>query len=60
MKDYDGWLVKNRQGKLIHWTFGETKSDVIRSLENRYDDHWKTLEEKYGFRIVKVKLMEVK
>ena len=58
-KKYDGWAIRNREGSLILWSFQETKEEMIRKFESRYDDHWETLKEKYGFRIVKAKLVEV-
>ena len=54
-KDYDGWIVKNKWGSFLMWTFCETKSETIRKV------NWKAWK-KAGHKIVKVnvKFMEMK
>ena len=59
MKKYDGWAIKNRGGDLITWTFQETRKTMIHRFECLHDDHWETLKKKYGFKIVRIKLVEV-
>ena len=53
MAKYDGWIVKNKHGNLIIWTFGDTKRELIDRVAM-----WESLQKK-GNQIVKVKLVEV-
>lgn len=55
---YDGWVIKNKWGSLLFWTFGLTKRDVLSKMN---DIGWF----KEGFKegevqVVKVKFIEVK
>lgn len=50
-KKYDGWVIKNKWGSLLFWTFCETREKVRKKVR------WRV--ESQGHKIVKVKLMEV-
>lgn len=52
MAKYDGWVIKNKWGSLLHWTFCETRKQVNEKLG------WRVKSQ--GHKIVKVKIVEVK
>ena len=54
MAKYDGWIFKSKRGLLIIWTFCRTKREARRRVSD-----WGAWQ-KLGFKLVKVKFMEVK
>jgi len=50
-KVFDGWVIKNKWGSLLSWTFCETKKEVNIKM------NWRVKSQ--GLKIVKVKLLEV-
>ena len=56
MKNYDGWIIRNKWGSFLLWTFCYLKRDVIEKLGQEKYRQWK----KEGHRLIKVKLVEVK
>ena len=54
-KKYDGWCVKENE-EIFYWTFQERKSDVINKWGRIY---WERDKKRHGYKIVKVKLVEV-
>ena len=52
-KKYDGWVVKNKWGSLLFWTFKETQKETQDGVSDW--EQWKKL----GFKLVKVKFVEV-
>lgn len=57
MAGYDGWVVKNKWGSLLFWTFMSTRKEVItRKIGiDRWEKAWKPR----GHKIVKIKFVEV-
>ena len=57
MAKYDGWLLKNKWGSLLFWTFCLTRREVIDKKigVDRWEKAWKH----QGHKIIKVKFMEV-
>ena len=55
-KKYDGWVLKNKWGSLLFWTFGNTRRETIAKANQGMG--WPYFE-KLGCRLVKVKFMEV-
>ena len=55
-KIYDGWVIKNQWGSLLFWTFGLTRRDVQRKMNDI--GWWKGGKEGEG-KLVKVKFIEV-
>jgi len=49
---YDGWVIKNKWGSLLSWTFAETREAVKIKVSWRIESQ--------GHKLVKVKLVEVK
>lgn len=53
MKKYDGWVIKNKWGSLLFWTFAPTRKELIAKCKL-----WKTWK-KLDCKLVKVKLVEI-
>ena len=54
MEKYDGWIVKNKWGSLLFWTFATTRREVKQKIAHV---GWRNQKD---FRIIKVKFVEVK
>lgn len=54
-KEYDGWILKDKYGDLWYGTFGATEREAKAHL--RKCKQW---QKRYSFKIIQVKLMEVK
>ena len=53
---YDGWIVKNKWGSLLKWTFADTRRETIAKTNRGMGwDYFKRI----GCKIVKVRLVEV-
>ncbi len=64
MEKYDGWILKMFPFKMkpilnMNYIF-KTRRELIMELEHIYDKDWKDLKKDRGFKIVRVKLTEVK
>lgn len=63
MKKYDGWILKMFPFKMLPILnmdyIYKTRRELIMELENVYDNHWDELKKEKGFKIVKIKLVEV-
>lgn len=51
MAKHDGWVIKNKWGSLLYWTFCERRYKVAAKV------NWRVKSQ--GHKIVKVKLVEV-
>ena len=63
MKKYDGWTLKSCSGRKPHLFLADvkrTRDEVIKELESEFDDHWENIKKRRDFKIVKIKLVEVK
>ena len=63
MTKHDGYTVKNCLGRnpwLCPRLFHATKTEVIEDFEKNQEISWKKYRRKGNFKIVKVKLIEVK
>lgn len=63
MKKYDGWILKSLKGRKPHLFLADvkrTRDEVIKELESEFDDHWENIKKRRKFKIVKIKLTEVK
>lgn len=62
MAKYDGWTLKSYASRKPHLFLADikrTRAEVIKELESEFDDHWETIKKRRGFKIVKIKLVEV-
>jgi len=63
MAKYDGWVIKSfsaRNPWLLMWTLERTRKQVIEFFEKEWvGEKWKDYR-KAGYKLVKVKLVEVK
>ncbi len=56
MDRYDGWIARHKSGRILAWSFGLTRTDVIhRRIGLNLWQAWK----RKGYKLVKVKLIEV-
>ncbi len=64
MKKYDGWILKMTpfgMPNILNMDYiYKTRRELIMELENTYKDHWENHKKERGFKIVKMKLVEVK
>ena len=60
-RDYDGWCIKHPNGRVLMWTFAETRRKCLDEYRAYY--HWLRLRwrrlRRNGYKCVPVKLMEV-
>ncbi len=64
MENYDGWILKMFPFKMppilnMDYIY-KTRRELIMELEHVYNNDWEKLKKERGFKIVKVKLIEVK
>ena len=63
MAEYDGWTIKScisRNPFLLVWHFREKRIDVIKEFNKITGGSWRKWRRRGDFKLVKVKLMEVK
>ena len=62
-KKYDGWILKMfpfKMPPILNMDYIRiTRRELIMELEHVYDDDWKKLKKERGFKIVRVKLVEI-
>lgn len=56
---YDGWVLKHA-GYLYKATFKRTRKEVIADTVKSWDTPWAEVIRKWGYTVVKVKIIEVK
>ena len=56
-KNYDGWTIKTKKGRLLVWAVSDTRTEIIQ--EKAGEAYWEKRMRR-GDKIVKVKLIEVK
>lgn len=56
-KEYDGWAIKNKEGRLLMWSATRTRTNLVQEIAG--EDYWR-IRRRQGEKIVKVKLVEVK
>lgn len=55
-KNYDGWVVKTKEGRLLMWSFSDTRTEIV---QDKAGEKWWRSNRKNGCKIVKAKLIEV-
>ena len=56
VKEYDGWAIKTKEGKLLRWSFCRTRTELVQEIAG--EDYWR-IQRRKGQKIVKVNLVEV-
>lgn len=57
--EYDGWVVIDGDGIVLHFTFRNTRTLAISVFEKYAEEPWRYWHNSHDYRVIKVRLVEV-